>query len=444
MTTPSTPSPSETAPAPPPVDMVPSQTRDVASAASPWTRARTGGATACQRACPESRAVPPPWGASEVLGVPYVACVRCLTFTPSVSEDVMRALRASLVAAQMAFLSCAGDGTPSQWPESARRRANVHARKLMHALHAALAAEPPRYPGARENWEALRSFYTARRYEPVWAGPRGTRTAVAALLSAICDAEAEGLRASDYHLEDLQHALSGIESAPKDPEPLASAEVLLSLAYVRYGLHLGIGRVPPKKAGWSTAHRELDAAKVFSFLRDGDVKRAFGALTPRHEQYRQLKKALREFREEQARAGGWPEVPKGPLLEPGTRDPRVVALRERLEATGDRPNRGPADPQLYDPELVEAVKRFQQHHGLDPDGRIGGETAGELRATLDDRIAQLEANLERWRWLPDDLGARHVLVNVPSYDLQAFQNGTRLLRMRVIAGLPDWPTPVFT
>ena len=356
----------------------------------------------------------------------------------------MRSLRALLVAAQMALLSCAGDGTPSQWPASAQRRANVDARKLGQALQAALAGEPPRYPGARENWEALRSFYAARRYEPFWVGPRGTRATAADLLSALCDAETEGLRASHYHLEDLQRALSAIESAPKEPEPLASAEVLLSLAYVRFGLHLGIGRIPPKRAGWSTAHRELDAAKVFSFLRDGDVKRAFGALTPRHEQYRHLKKALRELREVKARAGGWPEVPKGPVLEPGTRDPRVVALRERLEATGDRPNRGPADPQLYDPELVEAVKRFQQHHGLDPDGRIGGETLAELRATIDDRIAQLEANLERWRWLPDDLGGRHVLVNVPSYELQAFEHRKRVLRMRVIAGLPDWPTPAFT
>jgi murein L,D-transpeptidase YcbB/YkuD len=357
----------------------------------------------------------------------------------------MRTVRLLLVALGAALVCCAGDGTSMlRADDRAQRRASVKGDALVRALRATLAADPPPFPGARENWEALRAFYAARQHQPIWVGPRGTGGSVSDLLSAICDAENEGLRASDYRPEELERALSAIEAAPKEAEPLASAEVLFSLAYVRYGLHLATGRIPPKRAGWATAHRELDAAKVLSLLRDGDARDALAALAPTHEQYRNLKRALRNYRELKARGDPWPEVPRGPLIEPGARDPRVAVVRKRLGATGEVPHHRAADREIYDPSLVEAVKRFQEQHGLEPDGRIGGETLSELRATIDDRIAQLEVNLERWRWMPENLGARHVLVNIPSYDLQAFENGKRVLRMRAIAGLPDWPTPVFS
>lgn len=355
----------------------------------------------------------------------------------------MRIHRALVLAVELALLSCAGEGTHAlRVDERASRRARVDSEDLGAALERALAAEPPRYPGGRENWQALQAFYGARDHRPLWVGPRGTTTGVRDLLSALCGAESEGLRAADYRIEDLERALSAIEAAPKDPEPLAAAEVLFSLAYIRYGLHLAGGRIPPKKAGWATAQRELDATRVLALLGDRDVKRALASLTPPHEQYRGLKNALRRYRELEDR-GGWPEVPKGPVIEPGEHHPRVNAVRERLRATGQAPSRT-ADPQLYDPALVEAVKRFQERHGLEPDGRIGGETLSQLRVPIEDRIAQLEMNLERWRWMPEALGPRHLVVNIPSYELQAFEGGKRVIRMRVITGLPDWPTPVFS
>jgi L,D-transpeptidase YcbB len=356
----------------------------------------------------------------------------------------MRTLRALLALIGPALAFCAGDGASRErLDDTAEHRANVAASHLRDALEAALEDDPPEYPGARENWKALRAFYGARSFQPIWVGPRGTRPAVRDLLTAICDAEAEGLRPSDYRADQLQRALSDIDAAPEDPSTLANAEMLFSLAYVRYGLHLATGRIPPQKTGWLTARREVDAAKVLSLVSGGNVKKSLAALEPKHEQYARLKRSLQKLRAVQAN-GGWPEVPRGGTIEPGARSERVRAVRERLRATGELRSGGSADPNLYDPPLVEAVKRFQQHHGLKPDGRIGGATLAALRASPADRVAQIVTNLERWRWLPDDLGERHVLVNVPAFDLQIFDHGKRVTRMRVVAGHPDWPTPVFT
>jgi L,D-transpeptidase YcbB len=344
----------------------------------------------------------------------------------------MRIVRTLLAGLAFAFCVSAAD-----------HPAQVRSGELREAIEAALADPPPDYPGARENWGAVRAFYAARAYVPMWVGPRGTRDGARDLLAAICDAEAEGLRPSDYRADQLERALSAIDGEAEDPAALAEAETLLSLALVRYGIHLATGRIPPQQAGWSTARRELNAAEVLWLADEGHVKKALAALEPKHEQYAKLKEALRELRTLEA-TGSWPEVPRGEAIEPGARDPRVRAVRERLRASGELESESGAEPDLYDPPLVESVRRFQERHALEPDGVIGGATLAALRASPADRIAQIEVNLERWRWVPEDLGERHVLVNVPAFDLQAFEDGERITRMRVIAGLPDWPTPVFT
>src|SRR5919198_167255 len=354
-----------------------------------------------------------------------------------------RCVRALIALTGPALAFCAGDVKNAERLDAPEHRTNVPDHELRQTLELALKHNPPEYPGARENWKALRAFYAGRSYQPVWVSPRGTRPGVRTLLAAICDAEAEGLRPSDYRPEQLQRALSAIDAASGDPAALTNAETLFSLAFARYGLHLATGRVPPQKTGWWTGRRELDAAKALSLLAEGDVKKALSALQPKHEQYAKLKRVLQEVRAVQA-SGGWPDVPRGETIAPGARSERVRAVRERLRATGELRGNASADPTFYDPALVEAVKRFQERHGLEPDGRIGSATVAALRASPAERIAQLEANLERWRWLPDDLGERHVLVNIPTFDLQAFERGRRVTRMRVVAGLPDWPTPVFT
>jgi murein L,D-transpeptidase YcbB/YkuD len=102
------------------------------------------------------------------------------------------------------------------------------------------------------------------------------------------------------------------------------------------------------------------------------------------------------------------------------------------------------DEDHFDEVLEEGVKAFQRAHGLEPDGEVGARTLEALRVPVEARIQQLQVNLERWRWMPEDLGARHVLVNLPAFELVAVEGGQPVLRMRVIIGREDWSTPVFS
>src|SRR5437868_5400636 len=99
---------------------------------------------------------------------------------------------------------------------------------------------------------------------------------------------------------------------------------------------------------------------------------------------------------------------------------------------------------VYGPELQEAVKRFQRRHGLEPDGAIGPAIVAQMNVPADARVRQIELNLERWRWLPHNLGDRHIIVNIPEYRLEVWDHGRVPLAMRVVVGKKDTPTPIFS
>ena len=125
--------------------------------------------------------------------------------------------------------------------------------------------------------------------------------------------------------------------------------------------------------------------------------------------------------------------------------PAVVTLRERLAASGEL-TRGSsaADPATYDANLKAAVKVFQEHHGLKATGVADTSTIAAMNVPLSDRIRQVEINLERWRWMPDDFGTRHFLVNIPAFLLMARENGTTVRAIRVIVGKNGHETPIFS
>jgi murein L,D-transpeptidase YcbB/YkuD len=122
-------------------------------------------------------------------------------------------------------------------------------------------------------------------------------------------------------------------------------------------------------------------------------------------------------------------------MKSGSTDPRIGQLRQRLGvAPGDR----------FDAALAQSVRRFQELHGIDPDGVVSDATLAELNQPAGDRIRQLELNLERWRWIPRTLGDPHVLVNIPGFDLVLSRNGQAVWRTRVVTGKVFTPTPLFS
>lgn len=294
-------------------------------------------------------------------------------------------------------------------------------------------------------------FYRQRNYLPVWHGRSGLRRDAEALLEQLRAAPEQGLCGEDYFLPALERQLAwrrdqlqrGSALSPADSAVL---DVLLTQSFFSLGNHLLAGRVDPEltHVDWRAQRRSLDLGRLLPSAVEGDsLKALLAELPPPHPEYRALMVALGKYRNLAAR-GGWPTVPAGEKLVPGDIDPRLPAIRARLLVTGELPAPLPYEGNAYGPGTLAAVKRFQQRHGLEPDGVIGKRTVEALNVTVEGRIRQIELNLERWRWLTRDLGRRHIRVNIAAYHLDLFEDGKAVLSMPVIVGRPYRRTPVFS
>jgi len=158
--------------------------------------------------------------------------------------------------------------------------------------------------------------------------------------------------------------------------------------------------------------------------------------------YRRLTEALAHYRTLAAR-GGWPPLPDDLAPAPGQRDSRVPLLRDRLRISGDYTDEALADAWFYDGGIARALARFQRRHGLPETGTLDARTRAELNVPVADRLAQIEATRQRWRWLPRDPGPRYLWANVAAGSLSMVENGNERLAMRIIAGHPTRATPSF-
>ncbi len=290
-------------------------------------------------------------------------------------------------------------------------------------------------------------FYAGRGHRPAWILGRGNADDAEQLLAALSDAPGHGLDTASYRLdlltEEMARARHGFPAAQQ-----AWLDVLLSDAFLTYGTHLATGRVDPKllELQWEVERRSHDLVAVLeAALSAGRVRAALDALAPAHDGYARLRQALAGYRRI-AHAGGWPAVSPGPRLELGVSGPRVLELRARLQAADllEVTTSEVADPSLFDAGVEAAVLRFQALHGLAPDGVVGPQTLLALNVPAAQRVRQIELNLERWRWLPDDLGRRHIMVNIPGFHLSVVEDGRSVLEARVVVGKAYQPTPVFS
>ena len=289
--------------------------------------------------------------------------------------------------------------------------------------------------------DGIEAFYADRAFEPVWFSegrplPEAKEVAIRIALAGM-----QGLEPDDY--------LSGLyagEGPPASLDETAAAEVDLTETLLRYAADLHDGRFRPASVDrkWHIRKPRLDVTTWLSdAVQAGDIGRRLDALAPPHPVYRDLRRSLEEHLSIAA-AGGWPAFPKsGPRkLEPDDQHEQVSMLRRRLAVT-DGAAAEALDPQRYDPDLVEAVKRFQRRHGLNEDGVVGRRTRAALAVAVERRVLQLRAALERWRWMPADLGSSYVLVNVPAYRLWFYKDGEPTFTMRTIVGKYKRQTPTF-
>lgn len=302
--------------------------------------------------------------------------------------------------------------------------------------------------------KAVAEFYRERGYRQAWTDYDEVLDRGIALLEAMGRSSEDGFDPEEYRHPLATKMLMEVEEDSleerEEPGQMGEVDLVLSEVFARYAKHLAGGALDPKAAGldWQIPKAEPDVKALLTQLVDGTAPEALvDSLRPNAPEYGRMMAALARYHEV-ARAGGWASVPEGKLPEIGGSSPIVAALRQRLIAERDpveaaAAQRGQATPNVFDEDLKQALVHFQQRHGLDADGALGKLTLAELNAPVEERIADLKLNLDRWRWLPRELGDLYVMVNVAGFELEVVENDSVLLAMNVVVGKDAWRTPIF-
>lgn len=268
----------------------------------------------------------------------------------------------------------------------------------------------------------LYEFYAARGFKAAW---NGENRKVA--LDVLASAAREGLMPENYYLPGKAD--------------IAASDIDLTRSVLRYAKDVRIGRLPPAFVYGDVdfGSQPFDAGTALrAALDNGELPKLFSDLPPEQSEYAFLRTALAQYRRIAAE-GGWRPFPplKGAVadLPPGEQE----ALLNRLSAEDPTIDRSTSD----EATLNAALLRFQSRHGLEADGKIGPHTLKALNITASARVLQIEANMERWRWLPHRLEDRYIMVNTADASLQAVDNGKVVLTSRVVVGKPRSPTPMF-
>jgi L,D-transpeptidase YcbB len=301
--------------------------------------------------------------------------------------------------------------------------------------------------------EELARFYMMRQFEPAWTAQGELTIQAVRFVNALNMAEQDGLRPETYHLGAIQVMMEALKeikttSSVLDIYLLADLDLLLTDAFLTYGSHLLAGQVNPETFDpqWIANRRGADMA---AFLQDSldseNIYDSLRTLCPKHEGYIRLQESFNQYRLLLENGVKWPVVAAGPKMQIGDRHDRVVMLRARLAAEPSPQAcflTGETD--LFDKNLKMAVIDFQSRHGLDVDGVVGPATLSALNTSLEEKVKRIRLNLERWRWMPEDLGSRNVQVNIADFQLKAFEQGQAVLEMKIIAGRDYRQTPVFS
>ena len=347
-------------------------------------------------------------------------------------------------------IACGGGDTKSTG--GAARKFDVE-KGVPEAIKAQLATRPDFLRGDREGervWKAVQSFYQKRNHTPVWIDGRRPTKQFDQLLDALRMAERDGLDPAAYGtpmlLAHRQNAGGRRFSRDAFPvEDVDDVDVWSTWAFMAYVSDVsdGVTDISNIAQSWGLKPQPVEPAAVLEkATADGDIPAAIESISPRHPEYLALRNALADYRRI-ATWGGWPTLPASLKLKEGDEHAEVPALRKRLALTHDYKGNADDPGRVYDKALVDAVKNFQVRHGLAEDGVVSGRTLAALNVPVSKRIAQIALNMERWRWLPRDLGPNHARVNIPEYRLDLWEGDNIAMTMRVVVGAVDNKTPIF-
>jgi L,D-transpeptidase YcbB len=295
---------------------------------------------------------------------------------------------------------------------------------------------------------ALVEYYSLPESRLLWVDENGLTDRAKSVMEEIGKADEYGLRPSDYALPKAS-GFNTDDSAAVNA--LADAEIKISFAVLGYSRDARGGRIDP-----SRLTENLDPSLALpnplevieSIAIRSDPAAYLRSFQPDQPQFEALRQALIAVR------GGSTtknvvKIPDGPTLKLGVDNQQVTLLRQRLEMPSTPDDGAHVQETLFDDSVEEAVKRFQQTHGVVPDGTVGPGTRRLLnqryqQAANPAKVGLILLNMERWRWLPHDLGSYYVNVNVPEFMLRVVDEGKIVHTTRVVVGKPDKQTPIFS
>jgi murein L,D-transpeptidase YcbB/YkuD len=286
--------------------------------------------------------------------------------------------------------------------------------------------------------DAIEALYVKNRSMPLWFTSGAASERARGAMAHLRTVDADGLDPSEYAMEV---SASSVESA-------AETELKFTAMVLTYARHAMSGRVHFSRVSPSIDYKDnFDAADAMQKIASSsDITRTLDGFNPQHPGYKALKAKYAEMRNQPEERNA-ARIANGAVLKYGKDrygrdvimlDPRVPQLRERL--------RLPAAPDTrYDRTLVDAVAKFQKAHGLTANGQLNAATIDALNGpNREQRMAAVAATLERWRWMPRDLGRTHVALNIPDFHLRVMHNGEQVWKTRVVVGKPSQATPLLT
>src|ERR1700694_4619181 len=337
---------------------------------------------------------------------------------------------------------------PVREPTKAASKVAPADQPVADRLREMLGAKSLRYFDRKVERSSVEKFYTARDNAPLWTAGGALTESGKGVIARLRDAASEGLNVSDYPVPDF--------AAATTPEQLAEADLKLTASMLDYARQAQSGRMH-----WSQVSADIqypdhptDPAEVLANVTTAkDASAALDSYNPPQKLYRELKAKLAELRGQGA--GPVVQIAEGPALvfKPATKkqpavtseDPRLPQLRAKLGISEN------ADDTHYDAKVAEAVRRFQEGAELKPTGVLDDRTVKALNSPKRDRqIDTVVVNMERWRWLPRQLGApslgdAYVILNIPDYTLKVMQSGAQVWTTRVVTGKPGvHATPLLT